>query len=129
MPLALVDAAGFRRATLYVVAFGNVTFEEVRTFQTALLADARLCCGVQMFCDARTVTGAPSAGELRIIAAETAPLIDAGLGPIAILCASPFTYGVARMFAVLAEAVHANVGAFRDFVEAQDWLDRQAAAA
>jgi hypothetical protein len=123
MPLALAEAAKAVDQTLYVVGTGIVTFKEARDFQIALLGDKRLYPGCRMLCDVRTMDGAPSASELKILAREMAPLLNAGLGPVAIVCASPFIYGVARMFATLAEVVHADVAAFRDIGEARDWLE------
>lgn len=113
----------FDSSTLVVRASGNVTFDESRRFQDELLGDPRLHDGVQMLVDATTMDGAPSANELRIIATEFVPLLRAGLGPIAIVCGSPFVYGVARMFTVFAEVVGARVAAFRDPTEARQWLD------
>jgi hypothetical protein len=81
-----------------------------------------------MLCDARAMISAPSASEVRALALEMAPLVEAGLGPVAIVCATPAIYGVARMFALHAEAARANVCAFQDMNEAIDWLDHQAAA-
>ena len=114
--------------TLRVVLDGNVTFREARDFQLALLAGYRLGPRTPMLCDARAMVGAPSASEVRILAHQMAPLVEAGLGPVAIVCGTPAIYGVARMFALHAESAQATVGAFRDMDEAIDWLARQAAA-
>ena len=126
MPLAWAAA---EPCTITVTCSGDVTFEEVRALQVELAAHAPLRDSARMLVDANAVCGAPTASELRIIALEMKPLLDAGLGPIAIVCGSTFIYGVARMFAMLAVSVNANVGAFRDMAEARDWLSTQATAA
>jgi hypothetical protein len=122
MPLRL-DFAG--PSTFVVHASGKVTLEEIRSSMAELLAHERFAPGVSLLSDWREATGAPSAAELRLIAQETAPLVHRGLGPVAIVCSSAFIYGVARMFAVFAEVVHANVAAFRSMDEALQWLEAQ----
>lgn len=78
-----------------------------------------------MLVDARDVTGAPSTAELRRIAAEMKPLIDSGMGPIAIFTDSACIYGVARMFSVFAQTMSANVSAHRSPEDAEQWLAEQ----
>ena len=126
MPLAW---AATEPRTIMVTCSGDVTFDEVRALQADLAARAPLRDSARMLVDANAVCGAPSSSELRLIALEMKPLLNAGLGPVAIVCGSTFVYGVARMFAILAVAVDANVGAFRDMAEARDWLSEQATAA
>ena len=124
MPLALEfdDPATFR-----VCASGQVTFDEVQEFRARILADPRLCCGTRMLVDGRDVRGAPSALELRTIAADMRPMLEKGLGPIAIVTSSQMVYGVARMFATFAELVNANISPFRDMGDAERWLAAQPA--
>lgn len=124
MPLAWSIQDG----TIMVHASGKVTLEEVRVVQEQILVHPGWRAGAAMFVDARAQTGAPTAEELRIIAREMTPLVERGLGPVAMVCGSSFIYGVARMFSVFAEVVHANVGAFREMDEAQKWLDAQPTA-
>jgi hypothetical protein len=115
--------------TVLVRARGDVTYAEARRVQEELLADPRLHPGVHMFVDAAGVEKAPSASEIRELALRMPPLLDHGLGPIAIVTDSLFVYGVARMFGLFAEAVHAKVGAFRSADDAERWLHDEAAAA
>jgi hypothetical protein len=105
-----------------VRASGAVTFEEVEKLLGEIRADPRLCCGVSVLVDGREVEKAPTAAELRAIAADMKPLLDHGLGPVAIVTDSPFIYGVARMFSVFAEMVSANVAPFHCIDEARRWL-------
>jgi hypothetical protein len=111
--------------TFMVCASGKVTFEEWRDFHGRVLADPHLRRGAQMLVDACAVSGAPSADELRLIATDMLPMVERGLGPVAIVTGSPMLYGVARMFGVFAELVNATVMPFRCFDEAKDWLANQ----
>jgi hypothetical protein len=128
MPVAL---SFLEPSTFVVRGAGHVTYEEIQTLLADVLEHPRLCCGVRVLVDGRLVRGAPSTEELRTIARHLKPLLDRGLGPIAIVATSPFIYGVARMFSVFAEAMRATVAPFRGLDEANAWLksyDRQAAA-
>jgi hypothetical protein len=114
-------------ATFKVRASGEVTFQEVENLLGEIITHPQLCCGVRMLIDGREVEKAPSASELRTIAADLKPLLDRGLGPMAIVTDSALIYGVARMFSVFAEAVRANVAPFRRMDDAQAWLSSQSA--
>jgi hypothetical protein len=119
MPVAL----GFSEPSTFVVhAAGHVTYNEVEAILDQILEHPRLCCGVRVLIDGRLVGGAPSTDELRTIARHLKPLLDRGLGPVAIVASSPFIYGIARMFSVFAEAMRANVAPFRCMNEARGWL-------
>jgi hypothetical protein len=126
MPLALEYV---EPSVLMVHASGRVTYEEVERVITDLMADPRLCVGHRIFVDCRDVQSTLSTPELRAVAGEIAPLIDRGLGQIAILAGSTFLYGIARMFSVFAEAVGVEVLAFRSIDEANEWLWGRASSA
>lgn len=121
MPLTLEVADHAARVT----ASGTVTYQEVVYLIAQRLADPARIPGLPVLFDGRGVTGAPSAAELRLIATQMKPLIDSGLGPVAIVAGSAFTYGVVRMFAVFAQAMSANVAAYRREADAQRWLTEQ----
>ena len=93
--------------------------------QAELLADPHLCKGVRVLVDACAVHRTPSAFELRALATEMQPMVQRGLGPVAVVTSSPCVYGVVRMFSVFAEFVNATVMPFRDQGEAKRWLDDQ----
>jgi hypothetical protein len=122
MPIEIME---LEAQTLTVRAYGDVTLDECRQYQKQLLADPRMRSGIHLLADLTGVTGAPSAAELRTVAREFQPLIEKGLGRIALLSDSTFMYGVARMFCVFAESVGMTVAVFRDRAEAQEWLDSQ----
>lgn len=63
--------------------------------------------------------------ELRLIAGELKPLLDRGLGAIAIVAESALVYGAARMFGVFAQTVYARVATFGDIDEGRRWLIAQ----
>ena len=114
--------------TLIVCASGEVTFDEVQVTRARILAHPRLSGATQMLVDGRTVSGAPSASELRTIATEMVPMLERGMGPIAIVTDSPMVYGVARMFATFAELVNATVMPFRCMADAERWLASHSAS-
>lgn len=121
MPLTL-DVAGHAAK---ITAHGTVTYQDVVDLIAQRLADPARVPGLPVLVDGRGVTGAPSAPELRLIAVEMKPLIDSGLGPIAIVTDSSFIYGVVRMFSVFAQTMSANVSAHRRAEDAERWLMEQ----
>ena len=112
-----------------LTASGTVTYQEVVDLIAHRLVDPTRIPGMPVLVDARGVHGAPSAAELRLIAAEMKPLIDTGMGPIGILTDSTFVYGIVRMFSVFAQAMSADVSALRCQEDVELWLvsRRQAA--
>jgi hypothetical protein len=113
--------------TVSVHASGRVTFQEVEGVLGDLLLDPRLS-GARMLIDCSAVHSTLSTPELREVARDLRPLLDRGLGPIAIIATSAFMYGVARMFSVFAGITGASVGAFRSEAEALIWLSEHASA-
>lgn len=119
MPLTLT----FQEPDIFLVqASGSVSFTEAQDTQAQILADPRLADGSCMLVDCRELKAAPSAGELRQLAGNLVPMLDRGLGAIAIVTSSPMVYGVARMFATFAELVNAHVMPFKCMDEAKNWL-------
>src|SRR5688500_13678776 len=117
MPVEIVE---FEELSLSLRVHGDVTLEECLDFQRQVLADPRMRSGTHWLADCTGVTGAPSATELRTIACEFKPLVKAGLGPLAVVTATAFVYGVARMFCVFGEAVGLRMAVFHDFAEARE---------
>jgi hypothetical protein len=117
---------GFAPPDSFVVrATGDVTYPEcqralddILAHPAAAAADAR-----KILVDARGVASAPSTEELRVIARDMKGLITRGYGPMAIVTDRTFVYGVARMFAVFAEAFGLHVRAFRSVDDASSWLN------
>lgn len=118
-------AVGFAPPDVFLVrATGNVTYQECQRAIDDVLAhtagsrsEAR-----RILADARGVTAAPSTPELHKLARDMKLFIARGYGPIAIVTDRAFVYGVARMFAVFAEAFGMHVHAFQSVDEASDWL-------
>ena len=115
--------------TFVVHASGHVTFQELKQILDEILADARLRAGARVLVDGRFIGDAPCTEDLRDVARKLKPLVDRGIGPIAIVTARPAVYGIARMFSVFAEAMRANVAPFKSLDEASGWLDSQPFAA
>jgi hypothetical protein len=120
-----IDTSFVEPRTFILRATGHVSFAEVQRAFDEILAHSRLSKGVHVLTDARGVTGAPSGDELRDMAMALRPLLERGLGGYAIVTDSSFMYGVARMFAIFAEWMSANVGVFRDMAAAEMWLASQ----
>ena len=115
--------------TFVVHALGHVTFEEMKKILDDVLAHERFSAGARVLVDARFVDQAPDSEDLRTIARDLKPLVDRGLGPIAIVTARPAVYGVARMFSVFAEPTRANIAPFQSLEDARVWLESQPSAA
>lgn len=79
--------------------------------------------GATLLAVTHDVTGAPATDELRAIATAAIPLRQAGMRGLAIVTAPGFTYGVARMFSVLADLVGVRVEVFQCVEEARSRLD------
>lgn len=109
-----------------VTARGQVTLEEARRAIAEHPPD-RARPALPILVDATAVTGAPSASELRQIVKHLQPLVAEGMGAMAIITASPFVYGVARMFSMFGQAISVDVMPFRCREEAENWLRRRQA--
>src|SRR5256885_941362 len=112
-------------STFVVHASGHVTFHELTKIFDEILAHAEMRAGTRVLVDGRFIGDAPCTEDLRTIARELKPLVDRGIGAIAIVTARPFVYGIARMFSVFAEAMRAHVSPFMSLEEARAWLDAQ----
>lgn len=102
---------------------GKITgAESVRALQE-VLADARFRKGSTLFAVTHDVTGAPPTEELRDIVIAAAALKKAGMTALVIVTAPGFVYGVARMFASLADLAGVQVEVFQDIDEARQRVD------
>jgi hypothetical protein len=116
-------AVGFRPPDIFLIhASGEVTYEECQRSVDDMLAHPGMADGRKLLVDGHSVTGAPNASELRAIVRDMKPLFDRHICHMAIVTDKPFVYGVARMFAVFAEAFGLKVRAFRSMDDAEDWL-------
>lgn len=115
----------FAPPDLFVVrATGDVTYLECQRAVDDILAHPAASTSEtrKILVDARGVVGAPNTGELQALARDMKVFIARGYGPLAIVTDRTFVYGVARMFAVFAEAFGLNTSAFHTVQEASDWL-------
>jgi hypothetical protein len=108
--------------TFVLCAEGDVTADESQAALRTLIVHERFGPGVLILADARTVTGAPPADEMRGIARGLVPLVDSGLSAMAIVTDSQLIYGMARMFSTFADSSGAKVSVFRAMDEARAWL-------
>lgn len=114
---------GFAAPDQFVVrATGHVTYDECQRAIDDILAYPAQDGARTILIDARGVVGAPGSTELQSLARDMKVFLKRGYGPIAIVTDQTFVYGVARMFAVFAEAFGMKVSAFHSVDEAADWL-------
>jgi hypothetical protein len=116
-------AIGFSPPDTFLVhASGVVTYSDVQRSVDDMLAHPGIEEARKLLVDGHTVTAAPSSTELRMILRDMRPLMDRQIRTMAIVTDRSFVYGVARMFAVFAEAFGMRVRAFRTIEEAEQWL-------
>ena len=122
-------AVAFAPPDVFVVrASGVVTHAECERAIDDVLAHpaGRGGASRKLLVDARGVASAPNRDELQALARDMKTFIDRGYGPMAIVTDQTFVYGVARMFAIFAEAFGLSVRAFRSVDDASDWLGKVA---
>ena len=116
-------AVGFANPDVFVVrATGDVTHDECQRAIDDILYHPAATSARKILVDGRGTVTAPKTTELQALARDMKALIKRGYGPMAIVTDQTFVYGVARMFAVFAEAFGLRVRAFTSFDEASDWL-------
>jgi hypothetical protein len=110
---------------MLVRASGWVTYEEAQGAigQMLTIPGSALARGILI--EADDVQEAPSTMELRALARDIRPLVERGMGHMAIASKRPFVIGVARMFGVFAEMFDLEVLAFPTLEEAEQWLREQ----
>lgn len=101
-----------------------------RREETASLAlrnrDERIVPGIPVIVDSRGVEPSDSVEMVRHLAAMAREIaVDLDCGAVALVVASDVSYGMARMYMALTEAVHPDTKAFRDYDEALEWLKSQ----
>lgn len=108
---------------------GKITGAESVRALNEVLAHPRFGPGTTLLSITHDVTGAPPADELRDIVVAAAALRKAGMSALLIVTQPGFVYGVARMFASLAELAGVQVELFQDLCEARRRLDEISARA
>lgn len=122
-------AVGFAKPDVFAVrATGDVTYDECQRAIDEILYHRAADTARKILVDARGTVTAPKTHELQAIARDMRLLIARGYGPMAIVTDRTFVYGVARMFAVFAEAFGLRVRAFKTVDEASAWLKNAPAA-
>lgn len=122
MPLVVAHAPP---STMLVRASGWVTYEEAQGAIGQMLTIPGSAHSRGILIDADDVQEAPSTMELRALARDLRPVVERGIGHMAIASKRPFVIGVARMFGVFAEMFELRVMAFRTLEEAKEWLREQ----
>lgn len=119
MPIAI----GFAKPCIFMVhATGVVTYGECQRAMDETLAHPAFSAGCQILVEAKGVTGTPTRSELQRIAQDLRPMLTRGLQSMAVVTRPGFVYGVARMFAAIAEVVNLDVSVFTDMPSAEAWL-------
>lgn len=107
---------------MHTEAEGLVTFDEISKHLDVEEAERGL--ELPELFDARgAITNATADQVRRLVARAHAAAQRLPLGPTAIVTDDDHFFGMARMYAILAEAVGAPVEVFRDVDAALDWLD------
>ena len=108
---------------------GKITGAESVCALQEVLNHPRFSEGTTLFAVTHDVTGAPPSDELRDIVVAAAALKKAGMSALIIVTAPGFVYGVARMFASLADLAGVRVEVFQDVCEARQRVDEISAQA
>jgi hypothetical protein len=116
-----VDAQAGR---IHVTCVGNVTPREVLAYFDKLEGDPECPARVDALVDLRGVTSLPESRQLRAMSARIAGARRIAFGLCAIAASSDVMFGIARMFAVYAEAYFEQIQVFRALAEGDAWLDR-----
>ena len=94
-----------------------------------VVGDPRFGPGATLLAIVEGATSAPAADELGGLALEVKSLVQRGLAGFVIVTEPGFIYGVARMFASLADLAGVHVEVFQDVTEARQRLDEISARA
>jgi len=110
---------------IHTICSGTVTLPEVvRHFR--MLRDDPLCTGhLDVLLDVREVTSAPDSTQLNVVTTEVASVRNkVEFRMSAIVANRDVVFGMMRVFAVFAEPFFRAIRVFREFAEAEAWLDR-----
>lgn len=126
MPISV----SFEAPTRFILeGTGRITgAESVRALQE-VLRHPRFGPGATLLSVTHDVTGAPPTDELRDIVIAANELRKAGMSALIIVTAPGYVYGVARMFASLADLAGVQVEVFQDLCEARKRFDEISARA
>ena len=108
---------------------GRITGADSVRALNEVLDHPRFGQGTTLLAITHDVTGAPPTDELRDIVVVATELRKAGMAALLIVTEPGFVYGVARMFASLAELAGVHVEVFQDVCEARKRFDDLSARA
>ena len=108
---------------------GRITGPDSVRALNEVLADPRFGPGTTLLSITHDVTGAPPVDELRDIIVVATQLRNAGMSALLIVTQPGFVYGVARMFASLADLAGVRVEVFQDLPAARQRFDEISAQA
>jgi stage II sporulation SpoAA-like protein len=124
MPITYKIDREQRRITAF--ATGITRADDLHELIRSLLADPAFVPGLRALYDARYAEPDITIMQLAEVAGEVRQLLQRGLGRIAIVAQSDTTFRVAKTFTVLARAVGIDVDVFRELVDAEAWLAKDA---
>ena len=126
MPISV----SFEAPTRFILTgTGKITGAESVRALNEVLAHPQFERGTTLLALTHDVTGAPPTDELREIVVVATELRKAGMSALVIVTEPGFVYGVARMFASLAELAGVQVEVFQDLCEARRRFDELSARA
>jgi hypothetical protein len=124
MPITYKIDREQRRITAF--ATGITRADDLHELIRSLLADPAFVPGLRALYDARYAEPDITIMQLAEVAGEVRQLLQRGLGRIAIAAQSDTTFRVAKTFTVLARAVGVDVDVFRELVDAEASLAKDA---
>jgi hypothetical protein len=116
-------------ARFILTGTGRITGAESVRALNEVLAHPDFEPGTTLLALTYDVTGAPPTDELREIVVVATKLRQAGMNALVIVTEPGFVYGVARMFASLADLAGVQVEVFQDACEARKRFDEISARA
>jgi hypothetical protein len=117
-------------ARLIVMRFsGEVTAGEIFEYYGALAADPLLRPNLAVLADCREVTSVPTFEELGLVANTNLRTSSTRPTRAAVIVSTPWLFGIARQFAVLAEPNGIHVVPFYDENDARQWISKAAPSA
>ncbi|HSU13789.1 hypothetical protein [Longimicrobium sp.] len=121
--MAITYTLDRERQRMFTRAEGHLTLADL--LEHLRVEEVDRAVGYAELFDARGATTDVVADGIRRLVERTRELQAAGrvIGPTAIVADHDVVYGMARMYAILSEFVHAPVEVFRDVQPALEWLD------
>ena len=121
--MPLTYAVSLPDRLIRVTAVGDVTVTENESLARELEQEPSASPGMRMLVDISRSATSMTNEHLRSVARRFRSVQAHGIGPVAIVAGSDFTYGMARAYSAYAEIEGIGVRVFRTEDDALAWLD------